>query len=127
MILTTLLVAALQTAAPAAPPEQAPALPPQAAAEFSLEQRAALRCAAAFALAAEAQSRGDPQALALPPLAERGREYFVRLSAAIMDDTGQPRDAIAANLLAEAQGLVQRGERYAAVPPCLILLDAAGL
>ncbi len=120
MIFSAILAVTLQAAPVAAPsPDTPPAL--------SLEQRTALRCAAAFALGAEAQARGDAQAIALPPLAARGREYFVRLSARIMDDTGLPRDAIAAALKAEAEQLVRTGERHSAVPPCLVLLDAAGL
>ena len=117
MLVSTLLAALLQAVAPAAPP------PP----ELTLDQRTALRCAAAFALGAEAQARGDPQAAELPPLGQRGREYFVRLSARIMDETGLPREAIARVLAQEAETLVRTGQRHAAVPPCLILLDAAGL
>lgn len=117
MPVSALLAALLQSAAPAPAP-----LP-----DLTLDQRTALRCAAAFALGAEAQARGDPQALALPPLAQRGREYFVRLSARIMDETGLPREAVAQILASEAEALVRSGQRHAAVPPCLVLLDAAGL
>ena len=125
MIFSAMLAVSLQAApVPAAPPATTPANP---TAQLSLEQRTALRCAAAFALGAEAQARGDPQAANLPPLAQRGREYFVRLSARIMDDTGLPRGAIAAALVTEAEQLVSRDERHSAVPPCLVLLDAAGL
>lgn len=121
MIFSAILSLALQ----AAPVPEAP--PPVAPAQLSLDQRTALRCAAAFALGAEAQARGDRQAADLPPLATRGREYFVRLSARIMDETGLPRDVIAAALMDQAQQLVSTGERHSAVPPCLVLLDAAGL
>lgn len=127
MLVSTLLAASLQAAAPAAAPPTAEPPAAERAPALTLDQRTALRCAAAFALGAEAQARGDPQAMDLPPLAERGREYFVRLSAGIMDETGLPRDAVAQVLADEARALVRTGQRHAAVPPCLVLLDASGL
>lgn len=95
--------------------------------QLSIEQRTGLRCAAAFALVAQAQARGDAEALSLPPLATRGREFFVRFSAQLMDDTGMTRDAVAGLLAAEAQALGVGGDVRQVMPACILLLDASGI
>lgn len=94
---------------------------------LSLDQRTALRCAVAFALTAEAQARGDAAATALPPMAERGREYFVRVSAKLMDDLGLTREQISAVARTEAMALVKAGEAPQVARACLPLVDAAGI
>ncbi|MFA9200779.1 MAG: hypothetical protein ACEQR8_06265 [Cypionkella sp.] len=109
---------ALLLAAPAhaQAPEPAP---------LTLQQASALRCSAAFALGATAQARGEGRQW--PALAERGREFFVRSSARIMDETGWSRDLVAFRLAEEAKALREPAALAAAMPPCLLLLDAAGL
>lgn len=94
---------------------------------LSLEDRTALRCAAAFAIVANGQKRGDETALAHPPLGERGREFLVRTSARIMDETGTDRAALATILRAQAQSLWDKGETDEVMPACLLLLEASGL
>lgn len=94
---------------------------------LSLEQSAALRCAAAFALTAEAQGRGDAAAGALPPLAGRGREYFVRVSARLIDELGLERQQLASLLQGQARQLAQEGNGATVARACLPMLDAAGL
>lgn len=94
---------------------------------LSLEQTTALRCSAAFALMAEAQKRGDPAAGALPPLAGRGREYFVRVSARLIDELGLDRDQLSALLQGQARQLAQEGNSATVARACLPMLDAAGL
>lgn len=94
-------------------------------APLNLQQSAALKCSAAFALGAAAQARGEGKAW--PALATRGREYFVRASARIMDETGWSRDLVAHRLAEEAKGLSQPAALAAAMPPCLTLLVASGL
>ncbi len=111
-----LLVLAALAAQPATPAPQ-----------LSIEQRTGLRCAAAVALVAQAQARGDAEALSLPPLAVRGREFFVRFSAQLMDDTGMTRDAVAGLLAAEAQVLGAGGGVRQVMPACILLLDASGI
>ena len=99
----------------------ASALPP-----LTLEQRTALRCSAAFSWVALAQRDGN--ATQYPPLEERGREYAVRAMAKIMDDTGADRAAITALAQNEARLLLGKaGEVEQAMPPCLALLERAGL
>jgi len=101
--------------APAAPPALAP------------DQRALLRCAAAFALVAEGQARGAEEARRWPALAGRGREFFVRALAQVMDEARLDREAIAALAGAEARALAAAGEVDRIMPSCLAMLGAAGL
>lgn len=119
-MLTTLLAAALalQSAPGAAAPEPAP---------LSQENRALLRCAAAFALVAEGQAKGDAATTRWPPLAARGREFFVRALAQLMDASALDRNAISALVSGEAQGLRARGEVDKVMPSCLIMLESSGL
>lgn len=109
---------ALFLAAPAfaAAPEAAP---------LNLQQASALKCSAAFALGAAAQTRGEGKQW--PALAVRGREYFVRASARIMDEAGWSRDLVATRLADQAKELAAPGALAAAMPPCLLLLDVSGI
>lgn len=120
-LLSATLLLALQSATTQAPaPMPAPAL--------SLEQQSGLRCAAAFALVAQAQAAGDAEALTYPALGQRGREFFVRTAAQLIDETGLDRDGVARLLAAEAAQLAQDGDVLdRAMPPCLMLLEASGL
>ncbi|MXO55319.1 hypothetical protein GRI36_00340 [Altererythrobacter gangjinensis] len=95
--------------------------------QLTLEQKAALRCSAAFALTAQAQTRGERQALRYPLLAERGREFFVRSSARIMDETGLDRLAVATLIQQKAQELRDDSNIDEVMPSCLIMLEASGI
>ena len=95
--------------------------------QLSLEQQTALRCSAAFAIVADGQARGNSEAVRYPPLGKRGREFFVRASAQLMDETGMDREDVAALLSAEAQKLWDEGRIDDVMPACLLLLDASGL
>lgn len=95
--------------------------------QLSLEQQTSLRCAAAFALVASQQQAGLAEALSLPPLQERGREFFVRYSAQLMDETGMNRAQVAGLLTSEAQKLLAEDNVEQIMPACLMLLDASGL
>lgn len=117
-----LLPLAVLAATPAAAqiaPEQGPPGP------LSLQQSTALRCSAAFALGAAMQSRGE--GADWPALAPRGREFMVRASAQVMDETGRTREQVAAELTGQAKSLAEPGALAAAMPPCLLLLAASGL
>ena len=91
-----------------------------------------LGCAAVFAIVASDQEASRDTALAYPPLAWRGREYFVRASAAVMDEAGLSREAVRA-LLTEAAADLQRRAAAAdpdtvvaaAIAPCLPRLEQA--
>lgn len=109
----TILAALTLAAAPA------PALTPP--------QSAALRCGVVFALGTRMQADGKPAAAAWPALATRGREYFVRVFARLMDDTRASRDQLTAMAGAETTALGSDAAVAAAMPGCLTLLDAAGM
>jgi len=113
----------------------APCALPAAEPGLTLEQKAALRCSAAFAIVAGDQQRGLPAAQAYPPLQERGKEYFVRTAARLMDDLSVPRESVEAMLKQEVERLL--AERAASpdpeattgrlMGPCLLSLDASGI
>ena len=109
----TVLAALTLAAAPAAPS----LTPPQAD---------ALRCGVVFARGARMQADGKASATGWPELNSRGREYFVRVFARLMDDTGASRDQLSALAGAESTALKDDTSVAAAMPGCLALLDAAG-
>jgi hypothetical protein len=116
-IVAATILMATPGAAQTAPVEPAP---------LTLQQTTALRCSAAFAIGAALQGRGI--ATDWPPLATRGREFFVRASAQVMDETGRSRDAVASTIAEYARPLAaERAVLDAAMPPCLLLLDASGV
>ena|SRR5690606_4045183 len=99
----------------------------QQEAPLSLEHRMLLRCSAAFAIVVARQDAGDPEALAWPPLKERGGEFFVRAAAKVMDEAALDRDGIADALGREARALSEDDALARTMPPCLDALEAAGL
>ena len=116
---------ATQAAAPPAP-QDAPAA--DALSPLPADQpRERIRCSAAFALVAERQRQGDEAALVYPPVGERGREFFVRTGARLMDETGMTRDAVEARLRTQAGVILAEGSLDEIMPACLMLLDASGL
>ncbi len=109
---------------------QAPAAAPTAVGEpvkLSMEAQAALRCSAAFALVSYGQAHGEESAAKWPDLDTRGREYFVRVMAQLIDETGRDRDQVAALAQAEAQRLLDAGEVDRVMPACLTMLENSGL
>lgn len=128
-LLASLALAPL-TAAPLALFQAAPLIDPtvpDAAVSLTLEQQAALRCSAAFALVSAGQERGNEVALEYPPLAQRGKEYFVRSMAQVMDDTGMTREQVSRLVSQSAQDLWDENGIGDAMPACLLLLDASGV
>lgn len=131
MTTRTILAALALAAAPGL--AQAPATPKPAAAPLPAlkpGQQAALHCSAVFARTAHERAAGGAAA-GLPDTGARGREYFVRFAAGLMDDIGASRDQVA-RLLARALGDVDRSlaaapDRVAtlrtALVPCRALLD----
>lgn len=100
---------------------------PAPAPVLSQQSRALLRCSAAFALVSRRQANGDPVALRWPSLDERGREFFVRSLAQLMDETGLDRDGVAWLAGAEAKALQDSGETDKVMPSCLVMLESSGL
>ncbi|WP_299308712.1 hypothetical protein [uncultured Croceicoccus sp.] len=83
------------------------------------EDRAALRCAAAFALAAGAEARGEPVP-GYAGIGERGREYLVRTGARLTAAGWSRADVAAA--MRDAAGQVA-GQLPQLAPACNALLD----
>lgn len=115
-MLTILAALTLTAAAPAA-----------AEPVLTSPQAAALRCGVVFALGARLQEDKAPSAVGWPPLATRGKEYFVRVTARLMDDTGASREVLSAMAMRHVPALSDPRALADAMPGCLPLLDAAGL
>ncbi|RGP39695.1 hypothetical protein BPTFM16_02652 [Altererythrobacter insulae] len=86
-----------------------------------------LRCSAAFALVSFGQANQNEAAMAWPAIDPRGREFFVRSLAKIMDATGLSRDQVAELTQAEAQRLIDNDTLEDVMPGCLLMLDASGV
>ena len=115
MITTLLASVLLATTAQAADPE------------LSQDSQALLRCSAAFAIVSHGQSTGNADALKWPELETRGREFFVRSLAQLMDETGLDRAGISRLVQVEAQKLWNDGRIDDVMPPCLVMLNASGV
>ena len=102
------------------------ALSAQEVPRVDLDQRMLLRCSATFAIVADRQQRGEGWALAYPAMAEVGREFFVRASAKVMDDTGMTREQVAVHLQTEAEDIWQTQAIAKMMPVCLPLLTVPG-
>lgn len=103
-------------------------VPPVAdAAPLAPDQQGALRCSAAFALIAERQRQGEEAALEYPALGERGREFFVRSGARLMDEAGLTRITIEQRMRNQAAAILEEGSLDEIMPPCLLLLEASGI
>jgi hypothetical protein len=118
-MLTSILAAALMLQTAPAPSLEKPLI--------SQENRALLRCAAAFALVSAGQARGDAEANRWPTLGLRGREFFVRAMAQLMDATQLDRDGIAALASAEAEALLASDDVGRIMPSCLLMLESSGV
>lgn len=88
------------------------------------DEHAALRCAVAFAQVAAGQARGDAAMKRFPPMIPRGREFFVRLAARLMDEAGLDEAGVKAAAEAEAAALRNEGGPARAMPFCQTVLAA---
>ena len=92
---------------------------------------AELHCAAAFAITASEQARGSAAALALPPMAVRGKRYFADVGERAVRAGGMTPEAVRDLLTAEVVAMQRRAaadpdrELAGEVKPCLARLDAA--
>ena len=116
-----LLAGAAPAAAEATPPLE------QARARLTPEHRMLLRCSAAIAVNLQRVAEGTADATLPTSLPERGREYFVRAGAQLMDEAGLTREEIAALLKEEAARLAEPVALAAAMPGCVASLEASGL
>lgn len=99
---------------------------------LTMAQRTALDCGVAFGLAVVARRDGvttyEAATSSYPHLETRGREFFVRSVAQVMDDAGLDREAVKVLVLDTTDRLGADPARVnAMLPGCLLLLDASGL
>ena len=120
LILASALALAAQT--PVVQTQAAPTVAP-----LTLPQQTSLRCAAAFAVVATRQQRGDAAVRAWPAMNPRGKEFFVRAGAQLMDETGITRAQLSALFSAEATALQDEQKLAEVMPGCLLLLEASGI
>lgn len=99
---------------------------PAAEPVLTAPQADALRCGVVFALGARLQAESSPLAAGWPALGTRGKEYFVRVTARLMDDTGANRETLVAMAMRHVAALNAPAATAAAMPGCLPLLDASG-
>lgn len=116
---------------PAITPVVEAATPPAPAPDLSRlteDHRAALRCAAAFAVVATEQSGGDALE-GWPPLAVRGKRYFADTGERVMKEASLDREAVRDLISSEVRMLQTAVDPDAALSalakPCLARLDAA--
>ena len=118
-MLASLIALAVAQANPAPPP-------------LDLEQQALVRCSAALGLEV-ARAGHDPEGR----FATRAREFFVRASVRLIDETGRTRHQVEELLWNATAELAGGWERYdetpdftgldIALPPCLAMLETSGL
>ncbi|MEM7666040.1 MAG: hypothetical protein AAF250_09315 [Pseudomonadota bacterium] len=94
---------------------------------LSQQNKAVIRCSAAFAMVSYGQSYGNPAAKKWPALGTRGREFFVVALAGLMDDTGLGREGVSQLVSDEARRLWDNGEIDQVMPACLLMLEASGV
>lgn len=99
--------------------------------QLTLDERTLLRCSAAFAIIAYEQGQGVESALAWPPLAERGKEYFVQAGAKLMEAHQLSDTDVTALYRAEIKRLQDESSEAAdpqamvtaIMQPCLLSLE----
>lgn len=96
-----------------------------------LEHAAAARCAVVFATVSRWQKVGDARGSDYPDIeAAGGREFFVRVMAKLMEDTGLGRDdiiALSTRAADENEGEGGAARVKAMMPACNLMKTAAGL
>ncbi|MEM7701721.1 MAG: hypothetical protein AAF251_07260 [Pseudomonadota bacterium] len=95
----------------------------QASPSFNAEDRAALRCAAAFAIVTARTGKDAPE----PELRARGQEFFIVTLAGLMDEYNLDRTQIESAVRAEVVALQKSDEADKIMPACLLMLQSAGL
>ena len=127
----TKLLLALGLAAASFPlaAQDAPAAAPTTLPQLSIDQVTSLRCGVAFGMVAKEQAEGDERAAAYPAMDPRGREFFVRTMAGLMDAHDLTREQANGLTYVTLQTIQREGReaREAMMPSCLMLLDASGL
>ncbi len=124
------LAALLSLLAQSALAQPALATPPPQPAGLTDDHRAALQCAATFAVVATEQARGEEAALAFPMLAVRGKRYFAAVGDKVVGEAGLTKEQVRDILTADVAALQARagtdpdGALRTAMKPCLARLEA---
>ena len=126
MMLLSLVAAFLLQTVPAAPVRSGTVQPGTARPITALTpiHRRDMRCAALFAIVSSAQANGVAYAAAYPPLALRGRAYFADVGQRVVEQTGQPKEAVQQEFIAVAWA-IQDEIRAARAPGQAIAKDMA--
>lgn len=102
-------------------------LPAQAAPKpLNPDQAGQLRCVAALAIIANDQQRGTGDWAGYPVLTARGIKFSDAVAEALMKETGQSRDALKVEVLAQVAALQKDATEAAvraAADPCIVMLD----
>ena len=98
-----------------------------ASTDLSLQGQTLLRCSAAIAMVSYRQSVGNTEAMKWPAMGDRGKEFFVRAMANLMDETGKSREEISQLVSAEAQRLLDADSVNDVMPGCLLMLETSDL
>jgi hypothetical protein len=117
-----LLLAALALASAPSLAQQPAPIP-----QLTDAQRMLLHCSATFAIVSGRQHAGDKAALAFPDITTRGREYFVRAMAQLIDEAHLDREAVTRLVQSEATQLQDSPELLSGMPACLASLEASKL
>ncbi|MEO1969338.1 MAG: hypothetical protein ABGW87_11565 [Sphingomonadaceae bacterium] len=117
-----MILALASALALAAAPAQATPAP-----QLNSAQQTSLKCAITLSIGTELQRRGDKVATGWPPLGDRAREFFVRVMAQLMDDTGMTHDDIAALVREQSKALADKSVVSRAMPGCVELMDKSGV
>jgi hypothetical protein len=104
----------------------------QSSLQLSLQQKADVRCAVAFAIVAGGQERGEASSLAYPLLGARGRTFFADLGQKLIKDLKATPQQVQLLLESEARAFQiaaqetndPNGTVDAVMEPCLSRLDA---
>ena len=108
------------TEVPAPPVRAMPQMPP-----LDLTQQTTLRCVGAIAFQAQDSEDGGSGRYGVE--AGRGREFFVRASARLMEEASLTREQFQTALVHHAAAMSDRSARAETIPACLLLLEASGL
>ena len=95
--------------------------------QLTEQNKAVIRCSAAFAVTAARQDQGLESAKQWPELGDRGREFFVVGLADIMDQHGIDRYVVARLVREERDRLNEAEQVDAVMPGCLLMLESSGI
>jgi len=124
MMISLFLTSLLSVAQPSDQAE--PRAQDQPRPQLTSENRAVIRCSAAFAIVGARQGRNDGNSQ-WPEISERGREFFVVAMAGMMDEHSLGRQEITKLVRDEAIRLNDAKQVDTVMPACLLMLQTSGI